>query len=115
MMEGRLQAGLALFSDRYPPAEPEAARPVLNEPAVEAFRRFYADTATFGSRTAIECGRSFFGNDKMLFATDMPFDSELGTANIRETLRAIETMEIKECDRTAILYDNARRLLNMEI
>ena len=113
MMEGRLQAGLDLFSDRYPPAEPEAVRPVLSEPAVEAFRRFYADTATFGSRTAIECGRSFFGNDRMLFATDMPFDPELGAANIRETLRAIEVMEISEKDRAAILHGNARRLMNL--
>ena len=115
MMEGRLKAGLDLFTERFPPAEPEVVRPVLKEPAVDAFRRFYADTATFGSRAAIECGRSFFGNDKMLFATDMPFDPELGTANIRETLRAIETMDISENDRAAILHDNARRVLKLEI
>ena len=114
MMEGRLEAGLDLFTERYPPAAPEAARPAFSEPTADAFRRFYADTATFGSRTAIECGRSFFGNAHMLFATDMPFDPELGASNIRETLRAIEAMEISDADRAAILHGNARRFLALD-
>jgi len=43
---------------------------------------FYADTATFGARAAMECGLDFFGSDHVLFASDMPFDPEKGSAYI---------------------------------
>ena len=65
-------------------------------------------------RAAIECGMSFFGLDRMLFATDSPFDPEQGPGYIRETLRAIGEMDLTDADRTAILSGNAERLLGLE-
>ena len=47
------------------------------------FKMFYADTALFGARPAIECGFEFFGADHVLFASDMPFDPEKGPSYIR--------------------------------
>ena len=37
---------------------------------------FNADTAVFGSRAATVCGLEFFGADKVVFASDCPFDPE---------------------------------------
>lgn len=110
MMEGRLDSGLQLFREQYP-ASPDVAQPILHEPPVEAFRRFYADTATFGSSIAIEAGESFFGTDKMVFATDFPFDHELGAAHIRNTLDAIDEIGLTDTERDAILHGNLQLLL----
>ena len=45
----------------------------LGERPVDSFRRFYADTAMFGAAAATRCGLEFFGSDRVLFASDMPF------------------------------------------
>ena len=63
----------------------------------------------FGSRAAIECGMSFFGIDNILFATDSPFDPEQGPGYIRETLRAIDELDVSDQQREAILSGNAER------
>lgn len=114
LMEGRLKSGLKLLGTRNPPHLAEAVKTSLKERPVDAFRRFHADTASFGSRAAIECGMSFFGVDRMLFATDSPFDPEQGPGYIRETLRAIGEMDLTDSQRTAILSGNAERLLRLE-
>lgn len=111
MMEGRIESGLQLLGTRNPPHLADAVKSDLQERPIDAFRRFHADTASFGSRTAIECGMSFFGLDRMLFATDSPFDPEQGPGYIRETLRAVREMDLTAEQRTAILSGNAERLL----
>lgn len=111
MMEGRIDSGLKLLGTRNPPHLEDVVKTDLKEPPIDAFRRFHADTASFGSRSTIECGLSFFGIDHMLFATDSPFDPEQGPGYIRETLRVIEEMELTDKDRKAILSGNAERLL----
>lgn len=115
MMEGRIESGLQLLGTRNPPHLSDAVKTDLKERPIDAFRRFHADTASFGSRAAIECGTSFFGLDRMLFATDSPFDPEQGPGYIRETLRAINEMNLTEDQRTAILSGNAERLLNLNL
>lgn len=99
MMEGRLDAGLALMGKRYPPEHADAAQTDLKEKPVDAFRRFYADTATFGSRNAVACGAGFFGEERMLFASDFPF------AGIGEALASVEGKSEK------IMWKNAQQLL----
>ena len=54
MMEGRIESGLEALGTRYAPDDMHAAETPLKEPAIDAFRRFHADTATFGSRIAID-------------------------------------------------------------
>jgi aminocarboxymuconate-semialdehyde decarboxylase len=108
MMDGRIASGLDLVGWRNPP---EIVTPNLKEPPLDALRRFHADTASFGSRAAIECGRSFFGVDRLLFGTDMPFDPERGPGFIRATLEAIRQMDLSDAERRAILSGNARRVL----
>ena len=113
MMEGRFGLGLGQLGARNPPELADAVQTNLQEPPLRAMRRFYADTASFGSRPAIQCAQAFFGSDRLLFATDMPFDPEGGPAYIRETLRALHEMEIDDKQRAAILSGNARRLLQL--
>jgi len=79
------------------------------------FKMFYADTATFGARAALECGLDFFGADQVLFATDMPFDPEKGSWNIRETIRCIEELPISAEDRMKIYEGKVRNLLRMKL
>jgi predicted TIM-barrel fold metal-dependent hydrolase len=113
MMEGRIESGLTLLGTRCPPGLEHAVATRLCAPPIDHFRRFYADTATFGSRAAIECGKSFFGANRLVFATDMPFDPEQGPGYIRSTLQAIAELELDSAEREQILAGNARRLCGL--
>ncbi len=85
----------------------------LSRPLLDYFRMFYNDTAVNGSTAALQCGVSFFGADRVLFGTDMPFDNELGAASIRETTRSVEELDVPDADREKIFVGNARRLLRL--
>lgn len=111
MMEGRMDSGMELLGTRTPKEHAEAVRHQLRMKPVEALRRFYADTASFGSAIAIEAGKQFFGLEQLMFATDMPFDPEGGPGYIRGTLKALDTMKLSEQQRRAILNGNACRAL----
>lgn len=113
MMRGRIESGLSLMGTRNPSELSEATDTNLKELPLKAFQKFYADTASFGSREAIECGLAFFGVDRLLFGTDMPFDPEGGAGYIRDTLSAIDGMALGFKEREAILSGNAYRLLGL--
>jgi len=88
--------------------------PGLTKHPVEYFRMFYADTAINGnSNHSLECGLAFFGEDHVLFGTDMPFDVENGSVSIRETIKGIDNMKISDSTRAKIYEGNARRLLHL--
>jgi predicted TIM-barrel fold metal-dependent hydrolase len=80
---------------------------------IEYFRLFYGDTAVGGSKAAICCGLEFFGADRVLFASDCPFDPEGGPMFIRETIKAIDALDISDEDRRKIYYRNALRLMRL--
>jgi predicted TIM-barrel fold metal-dependent hydrolase len=75
---------------------------------------FYADTALFGAYDATVCGLGFFKSDRVLFASDSPFDPEKGPMYIRETIGVIDRLPISQEERTAIYAGNAVRLLKLE-
>ncbi|MBM4306718.1 MAG: amidohydrolase [Deltaproteobacteria bacterium] len=83
----------------------------LKRPHLEYFKLFYADSALFGAREATMCGLKFFGPERVLFASDSPFDPEKGSAYIRWTIELIDSLDISPEDRKAIYEGNARRLL----
>lgn len=85
----------------------------LSKAPIEYFKMFYYDTALYGSTAALMCGYAFCGVDHMLFATDMPYDSELGDRYIRQTIQSIEQMDISESEKKKIFEDNARSLLRL--
>lgn len=79
---------------------------------VDYFREFYADTALFGAVAATRCGLDFFGIDRVLFASDMPFDPTPGLF-VRETIRVIESLGLTADDKDRIYRRNAERLLKI--
>jgi aminocarboxymuconate-semialdehyde decarboxylase len=85
----------------------------LTEPHIDYFRRFYNDTAILGNTPALMCAHAFCGADQMLFATDMPFDAQMGAYGPRKTIEAIEQMAIPDAEKRKIFADNARKLLRL--
>ena len=86
----------------------------LKKRPLDYFHMFYADTAVFGSAAATKCGLDFFGVDKVLFASDSPFDPEKGSAYIRWTIDIIDKLDITAEERRAIYEGNARKLLKLK-
>jgi aminocarboxymuconate-semialdehyde decarboxylase len=80
---------------------------------MDYFKSFYTDTASFGSRRAIEHAIDFFGLDHVLFASDSPFDPEGGTMYIRETMKILDGPHFTDAQRQAIYEDNPRRFLKL--
>jgi uncharacterized protein len=72
----------------------------------------YADTA-LGEVAPTRCGHAFFGTSHCLFATDAPFDAEQGYALIRNTVAAVEALEIPKVEKDAIFSGNAKKLLKL--
>ncbi len=75
---------------------------------------FYADTALFGAREATECGLKFFGPERVLFASDAPFDPEKGSMYTRTTIEIIDALDVSPAERQAIYEGNARRLMKLQ-
>jgi len=91
-------------------------RPLLKElkkRPLDYFKDFYVDTATFGSKAALECSLNFYGVEHVLFASDAPFDPEGGPMYIRETIRCIDALDISSEDRKKLYYENACKLLSL--
>jgi uncharacterized protein len=87
----------------------------LTKPHIEYFRMFYNDTAINGNTSALMCAYEFCGAEHLLFATDNPFDTELGERNLRQVIKAIEQMAISAAEKEKIFEGNAKRLLALSI
>jgi aminocarboxymuconate-semialdehyde decarboxylase len=83
-------------------------------PPIEYFRMFYADTALSGSTAGLMCGHAFFGAERLLFGTDMPYDAEHGARNVGRIINAVEAMTISDAEKGMIFEENARRLLGVK-
>jgi len=94
-------------SERNPAAEG------LKRPPMTYYKRLYADTALNGEIEPTRCGHAFFGTAACLFATDAPFDSELGRGLIRNTIAAVNALEVSQAEKDAIFSGNAKRLLKL--
>src|SRR6266852_1636024 len=82
---------------------------------VDYFRMFYADTSVNGSASATRCGLDFFGADHVLFGTDCPFDPEGGPLFIREIIKTIDSLRLKDDDRRKVYFGNAIRMLRLKL
>jgi len=85
----------------------------MKKKPIEYFRMFYGDTVLGGSKSALRCGLDFFGADRVVFASDCPFDPEGGPMFIREGIRSIEDLDLSEEDKRKIYFGNALRLMRM--
>jgi aminocarboxymuconate-semialdehyde decarboxylase len=107
---GRVGPGMDSFGARTPDEEAELVDSGLEGRPLDAFKRFYADTAVFGAPHALRCAYDFFGVDHVLFASDMPFDPVQGQF-IRDTITDVDALEVSAAEREQIYEGNARRLL----
>ncbi len=87
----------------------------LSKQPTEYLRMFYNDTVVAGNTAALMCGYAFWGAEHLVFGTDVPFDGEHGRKCIRETISAIEQMDIPDSDKKKIFEDNARKLLHLPV
>ena len=91
----------------------EPVKQALAKLPLDYYRMFYNDTAVSGSRSALMCAYDFFGPEHILFGTDMPMDNECGARLVRQTIEAIERMDVPDRDKRLIFEGNARRLLGL--
>jgi predicted TIM-barrel fold metal-dependent hydrolase len=111
--EGRVGPGWDQLGTRTSDEDYRLLLKKLKKRPLDYFRMFYADTALFGAYEATVCGLRFFGADRVLFASDSPFDPEKGSAYIRWTIEIIDRLELTPEQRHAIYEGNARRLCKL--
>ena len=115
MLEGRLGYGWDQLGARTSDEDLGVVLRSLKKRPLDYFKHsFYADTAVFGGAPATKCGFDFFDLDKILFASDCPFDPEKGTLYIRETLRILDELNLPKADRARIDYRNLEAITGVK-
>ena len=110
---GRAETLWAQLGSRSADENYEVLLKTMKKKPIEYFKMFYADTVLGGSASALRCGLDFFGADKVVFASDCPFDPEGGPMFIREGIRSIEELGLSEGDKRKIYIGNALKLMRM--
>jgi aminocarboxymuconate-semialdehyde decarboxylase len=110
---GRAETLWAQLGSRSADENYEELLASMKKKPIEYFRMFYADTVLGGSASALRCGLDFFGADKVVFASDCPFDPEGGPMFIREGIRSVEDLKLSESDKRKIYFGNAMQLLRL--
>jgi aminocarboxymuconate-semialdehyde decarboxylase len=109
--EGRIGPGWDQLGKRTTDEDYLGLRQNLKKRPLDYFKHdFFADTATFGSRAATVCGLEFYGEDRVVFASDCPFDPEGGPQYIRDTIAIIDRLDISQAAREKIYYGNIEKL-----
>jgi aminocarboxymuconate-semialdehyde decarboxylase len=107
MLEGRIGPGWDVIGERTSDEDYVSLRKSLKKRPLDYFKQdFYADTAVFGGVPATKCGLEFFPRDKVIFASDCPFDPERGTMYPRLTLQILDSLDLSRADREKIDYKN---------
>lgn len=109
-IEGRVNYGWAQLGARTSSVDYSRLASELGRPHIDIFRNFYVDTATFGASGPLECAYKFYGVERLLFASDAPFDPEQGPMYIRETIRCLEEMDIPDACKEKIFHGNLRNI-----
>lgn len=109
---GRIAQGWGLeMGSRTPATDSNLLPKSLKKPVEEYFHMFLADTALSGAVGATRCGLDYFGADKVLFASDFPFDAEGGSYLVRETIHALDALELNGAIRRMIDSENILKLI----
>jgi aminocarboxymuconate-semialdehyde decarboxylase len=84
----------------------------LQENPLDSFRRFYVDTADHPAST-LRCVKDFFGPDRMVLGTNYPYGPEEGCVLVKNSLKAIDGLELNAIDKEKILGGNAARIVGV--
>lgn len=116
MLEGRIGPGWDQLGARTSDEDYVSLRKSLKKRPIDYFKQdFYADTAVFGGVGATKCGMDFYPVDKILFASDCPFDPEKGPGYIRVTLEILEGLNLSKTDQEKIYYKNLEAITGRKI
>ncbi len=111
MLEGRVGPGWDQLGARTSDEDYVSLRQSLKKRPLNYFKEnFYADTAVFGADAATVCGLAFYPTEKVVFASDCPFDPEKGPGYIRETLRILGGLNLAKDVQEKIFYGNLERI-----
>jgi aminocarboxymuconate-semialdehyde decarboxylase len=116
MLEGRIGPGWDVLGSRTSDEDYVSLRKSLKKRPLDYFKQdFYADTAAFTGVPATKCGLEFFPLEKIVFASDCPFDPEGGTMYPRETLKILDSLAIPKADRDKIDYKNLEAVTGVKL
>jgi predicted TIM-barrel fold metal-dependent hydrolase len=116
MLEGRIGPGWDQLGARTSDEDLHALLGELKHRPLDYFKHsFYADTAVFGGEPATHAGLAFYDLDKIVFASDCPFDPEKGTMYTRETLRILEGIDMPKADKEKIWHGNLERITGVKL
>jgi predicted TIM-barrel fold metal-dependent hydrolase len=110
--EGRVGYGWDQLGKRTSDVDYVSLLKSMKKRPVDYFKSFYADTALFGAAPATRCGLEFFGVDRVVFASDMPFEPTPGLY-ARETIRCVEALDLTQEQKARIYRGNAEKLLKL--
>jgi uncharacterized protein len=116
MLEGRLGPGNDVMGSRTSEEDYVALRKGLKKRPLDYFKQdFWADTAVFGGVPATKCGLEFFPHDKVVFASDCPFDPEGGSMYPRVTLQILDSLDIPKEQRAMMDYKNLEAVTGVKL
>jgi aminocarboxymuconate-semialdehyde decarboxylase len=84
----------------------------LKENPLDSFRRFYVDTADHPAST-LRCVKDFFGAERMVLGTNYPYGPEEGCLLVKNSLKAIDGIELAAAEKAKVLGGNAARILGI--
>ena len=116
MLEGRIGPGWDVLGSRTSDEDYVSLRKSLKKRPLDYFKQdFWADTAAFTAVPATKAGLEFYPLEKIIFASDCPFDPEGGTMYPRETLRILDSLNIPKADREKIDYKNLEAVTGVKL
>ena len=116
MLEGRIGPGWDQIGARTSDEDYQALKKSLKKRPLDYFKEsFYCDTAVFGGKPATECGLAFYPTEKLVFASDCPFDPEKGTYYIRETLKIFDNLDLSKAKYKAIMHGNLEKITGRKL
>ncbi|MEA3072207.1 MAG: hypothetical protein QOD29_3653 [Alphaproteobacteria bacterium] len=116
MLEGRIGPGCDVMGSRTSDEDYVSLRKSLKKRPLDYFKQdFFADTAAFGGVPATKCGMEFFGIDKVVFASDCPFDPENGTMFPRVTLQILESLNLSKADQDKVFFQNLEKITGKKL
>ncbi len=113
--EGRVGPGWDQLGKRTHDEDYTTLLKNMKKRPLEYFKNdFFVDTAVFGSTAATKCGFAFYPIDKILFASDCPFDPERGPGYIRDTIAIMENLGLSKEDMEKVCHKNAEKLMKIK-
>ena len=115
ILEGRIGPGWDQLGARTSDEDYVTLRKSLKKRPLDYFQKdVWVDSAAFGGRGATLCGLEFYPHDRILFASDCPFDPEKGPGYIRETIKILDSLGMPKDKLDDIYYRNFEKLVGQK-